>query len=274
MMEAQEHRHLPSLDRISIVSAAVLLVFALVPFLGSSTSSLKFQIQGIVFEFPTNYASLISFVAAALAAAGTDWLLQSHPHRGNQSRLPHWVLPGLTAWAIGVPLSRLKVGGGWWIVFGLGNALLILVMVSEYISMDLADIRYMPSTLGLTAVAFALFLIVIVAVRGVGLRLYLMIIMIMPFTFLIALKTLFMRLEGKWCWVWSGVIALVVGQIAFGMHYAPLSPLRYGLILTGVAYAFTAIAGGVEERRLWSRLWIEPAVALAVFGLLAVLINA
>lgn len=273
-METEEHRHLPSMDRISIVSAVVLLAFALIPFLSGSTNSLEFEIRGILFEFPLNYASLISFVAAALAAAGTDWLLQSHPHRGTRTRIPHWVLPGLTALAIGVPLSRLTVSGGWWIVFGLGSALLILVMVSEYISLDMADIRYMPATLMLTAVAFALFLIVIVAIRGVGLRLYLMILMIVPFTFLIALKTLFMRLDGVWCWVWSGVIALVVGQIAFGLHYAPLSPLRYGLLLTGVVYALIAIAAGIEERLLKTRAWIEPGVALAVAVLLAVLIHA
>lgn len=273
-MEFEEHKHLPSLDRISIVSAAVLMAFALVPVVGNAISSLKFSLLGIAFEFPTNYASLISFAAAALAAAGTDWLLQSHPHKGMGSRINHWVLPGLTAWAIGVPLSRLTISGGWWIVFGLGSVLLILVMVSEYVSLDMADIRYMPATLGLTAVAFALFLIVTVAVRGVGLRLYLMVLMIVPLTFLITLKTLYMRLEGTWLYVWSVVIAVVVGQIAFALHYLPLSPLRFGLVLTGVVYALVSVAGGLEERLDRSKLWIEPAIAIALAVILAVLINA
>jgi len=217
---------------------------------------------------------LISLFAAVMAAAGTDWVLQGHPHIGKSSRIPHWVLPGLTAWAIGVPLSRLKVSADWWMVFGLGSVLLVLVILSEYITLDQEDTRYPPAAVGLTVVAFAMLLIVVVAVRGSGSRLFLTILFVTPVTFLVALKTLFLRLHARWCWVWSGTITVVVSQLAFGLYYTSLSPLRYGLLLTGLVYALTALAGGYEEQHSWRRAWLEPLCVMAIFGLLAVLINA
>ena len=39
--------------------------------------------------------------------------------------MPHWLLPGLTAWAIGVPLGSLDVGVAWWIAFGFGSFILL-----------------------------------------------------------------------------------------------------------------------------------------------------
>jgi len=70
---------------------------------------------------------------------------------------------------------------------------------------------------------------------------------------LVALKTLFLRLHARWCWVWSGTITVVVSQLAFGLYYTSLSPLRYGLLLTGLVYALTALAGGYEEQHSWRR---------------------
>jgi len=65
--------------------------------------------------------------------------------------------------------------------------------------------------------------------------------------------------------------SLVIGQIGMGLHYWPISPLAYGLILLGPAYALTSLAGSIEENRSWRTLWIEPAVMLAVLWVLALI---
>ena len=55
---------------------------------------------------------------------------------------PHLILPALTAAAIGFPLGLLKPGAEWWIILGLGSLLIVLVLLSEYISLEPTDIRY------------------------------------------------------------------------------------------------------------------------------------
>ncbi len=269
-----EHRHVPEISRLSVVAAIILLAYALIPHISNSAREIGFQISGITFQIPVNYATLITFFAAAITAAGTDWLLSGHPYVGKARRISHWVLPALTAWVIGVPLGQLDVGIGWWIIFGMGCALLLLVIIAEYITLDNSDSRYLTASLSLTAVAFAMLMVVVIAVRGVGFRLYQVEIAIIPTVALVVLRTLNLKLEGKWCWHWALAIGLVIGELAFGLHYSPLSPLKFGLILTGVAYALTALAEGWEARHNLRSIWFEPLLAALLFGVLAFVINA
>ena len=208
-----------------------------------------------------------------MAVVGTDWLLQTHPGYSGRTRITHLFLPGLTAWVIGVPLSRLKVGPGWWVVFGLGGVLLVLVFLAEYIAVDLQDIRIVPAGVGLTALSFTLYLVLAVAIRGAGLRLFLVLLGITPTMFLVALRTLYLRLDGRWCWAWAIGLALIIAQVGLGLHYLPLSPLRYGLILTGTAYSLTSLAGAFVENRSGRGLWLDPVITGGVFLLAAALIQ-
>ncbi len=270
----EEHKHLPELTRLSIVAATILLAYALIPLISHSGNTVGFQLRGITFQIPVSYGTLITFFVAGIAAAGTDWLLLSHPFIEQKSRFSHWVLPALTAWIIGVPLGQLDIGVGWWVIFGMGSALLILVVIAEYITLDNSDIRHIPASLGLTAVAYAVLMVVVIAARGVGFRLYMIEFTIIPTVFLITLRTLNLKLDGRWCWSWAIAISLLIGELAFGLHYSSLSPLRYGLILTGCAFALTSLAEGWETKHRTRPIWIEPLITAIVFGLLAVLINA
>jgi hypothetical protein len=81
--------------------------------------------------------------------------------------------------------------------------LLILVFVAEYIVFDLSDARHVPAIVGLTAVSFALYLILIIAVRAAGLRLYLLLPALVIPIGLVSLRTLYLRLGGRWCLGWA-----------------------------------------------------------------------
>jgi uncharacterized membrane protein YecN with MAPEG domain len=270
----EEHKHLPDLNRLSIVTATIMLAYALIPHISHSGNTFAFQLRGFTVQLPVGYGSLITFFAAGIAAAGTDWLLQGHPYCEQKVRLSHWVLPALTAWIIGVPLGQLDVGFGWWIIFGMGSALLILVVVAEYITLDNSDARQVPASLGLSAMAFAILMVVLIAIRGVGFRLYLVELAVIPAIALVILRTLNLKLDGRWCWSWAIAISLIVGDLAFGLHYTSLSPLRYGLILTGCAYALTSLAEGWETKQRNRSIWIEPLVTVLAVTLLVVFINA
>jgi hypothetical protein len=266
-----EHQSLPDTNRLSILAAMILLAYASVPFIHLPERSLSLQLPGFLFVLQFNFATVLSILIAALAAAGVNWLVQGHPQIGDQSTVQHWLLPALTAWAIGVPLGTLAIGLQWWAVFAFGGILLVLVCVAEYIVVDVTDVREPPATVGLTAVSFALYLTLAIAIHAAGLRLYMLLPALVPTIGLVTLRTLYLRLGGRWMWAWATGIAIIIGQIALGLHYWPISSLSYGLALLGPAYALTSLAGAIEENRTLQTLWIEPVIMLIAFWGLAVI---
>lgn len=263
-----EHQHLPDLNKISVLSASIFLAYALIPFLNFQTDQITISLPFIVLYFNLGFTTIVSFFVAALAAIGTIWLVQSHPHL-ESSPLRHAFLPALTAWGLSIPLSNLDVGLQWWAVFGLGGILLILVFVAEYIAVDFSDIRHVLATIGLTAISFAFFLILAISSRAAGLRLYLLLPALYIPLFLAILRTLYLRTGGRWCLQWTIAITLVVAQLSIGLQYIPVSPLSYGLFLLGLAYALTSLASAIEEGRSFPALLTEPVIMLAVTWFLA-----
>jgi hypothetical protein len=272
-MDASPSVQLPDTNRLSVIVATVMLAYAATPFILLPSRVLQLQLPGIYLALTIGFSTLTSTLAAALAGVGTEWLLHQHPRYIEGGRARHWLLPALTAWVIGVPLNNLAVGLEWWAVFAFGGLLLTGVCAAEYIAADPADPRHPPITAALTAVSFALFLFLAVALRGAGPRLFLILPALTFAVFLAALRTLYLRLGGRWVWIWPLAIALVVGQIAAGLHYLPLSPLQFGLILLGPAYALTSVAVTLEEGRPLRSQWVEPAVMLVSVWLLAVLMR-
>ena len=269
----EERQHLPDVNRLSILVSTILLAYALTPFVRLPERELTLRIFGAVFDFQVDFNTSISILVAALAATGTEWLVRGHPYLGEQNTVQHWLLPALTAWVIGVPLNTLAVDLQWWAVFALGGVLLVLVFLAEYIVVDLSDDFYAPASVGLTAVSFALYLFLAISVRAGGQRLYIQFPALVLAVGLVSLRSLYLRLGGRWCVVWAVGIAIVVGQFAIGFHYWPLSPLEFGLLVLGPAYALTSLAGALEEGRPLPTIWIEPVIMLAAMWGLAGLVG-
>lgn len=270
----EEHQHLPNMDRLSVLAAMILLAYALLPFIQIPERNLAFQVLGVVFVFKVAFSTLIAVLTAGLAAAGMSWLLYDHPFLEEQGRnsgslFQHWLLPALTAWVIGVPLTSLAVSLEWWAVFAFGGLLLVLVLVSEYIAVDMFDTRHGLAAVGLTAVSYALTLVLTIAMVAAGSRLYVLLPALGTAIFLVTLRSLYLRLGGRWCYGWAVGITLVVGQVAAALHYLPLSPLRFGLLILGLAYALASFAGSIEEGRPSRSVWVEPVIMLAVLWGLA-----
>jgi len=267
----EEKTKFPDSNRLSVVSATILLVYAVSPFMIMPESELTLRIFGIEFYFSLNFSTLLSILVAVMAAVGADWLLRQHPKYTQRDSLQHWIIPGFTAWAIGIPLRNLELSLEWWAVFGFGGLLLILVFIAEYLVVDVTDAGNTLATIGLTAASFALFLILAISVRNAGLRLYLILPALVVSMALVSLRTLYLRLGGRWCFSWSFVVAVVIGHFVVGFHYWPLEPLSYGLFVCGPAYGLTSLAGALEERQPLRTIWIEPLVMMVLFWLIALL---
>jgi hypothetical protein len=258
---------MPSPGRLSVLAATILLAYASVRLFDLPPSQFSYQLPGFFLSFEINATTLITLLAAALMATGADLLLRDHPLLKGKNTLQHWLLPALTAWVIGVPLYRLPLSPQWLAGYAIGGALLMLVLVAEYISVDPEDRRYSLASAGLTAVSFALLLMLAIAIRSAGFRLFFSLPALTFASALVILRTLNLRLRGRWLFLETGALSLIIAQLAAAFHYLPLSPIAYGLALLGPAYALTSLIASLYEGISLRQAILEPSLALiAMWG--------
>ncbi len=259
-----ENHHFPDPSRISVLTAVILLAFALTHLLNIPEQNLSLPIFGVLLEFPFSISTAIALLTAALTAAGMEWLLRTHPSLQPKETREHWLLPTLMVLALGIVLNSLPEGVNWWLGFGLGALLLVLVFVAEYIVVDHTDINYSLATAGLTVLAFAIFLVLTIALRASGSRLFLIAPMLFTGGFLVSLRTLHLRLSERWEPNWALGVGLVCLQLGAALHYWPLTPVQYGLALLAPAYALTLLSVYLAERIPFRQAIAEPAIMLAL----------
>jgi hypothetical protein len=274
-----ERSALPDTNRLSVLAAMILLAYALTRFVTITPVTTSYSLLGVQLQFEVDFRTIVAIMVAALAAIGTDWLLRDHPALARMEGEPavrtyqHWILPGLTAWVIGVPLANFSTGPAWWIVFLLGGVLLILVFAAEYAVVDVSDVAHPVATVVLGALSFALYLMLAITIKSAGLRLYQILPALVPAAGLVSIRTLYLRLGGRWLFAWVAVIMALISQFVIGLHYWPISPVRYGLFLLGPTYALTSLAAGLSDNaadpdRGWLRILTEPVLMLLlVWGL-------
>jgi Protein of unknown function (DUF5656) len=256
-------RYLPPSNQVGVVAATVLLCYALTHLAAGPGLTMTVQLPGFYFAYSLTLATAMTVVAAGLTASGVDWILRSHPAAAGQHTLEHWLLPSLTAFIIGVLLNILPPGQAWWIGFAAGAAILLAVLTAEYIAVDPGAPVYTLASAGLIALSHAIFLLFVIALQLAGARLF----VIMPATFLaatlVSLRTLHLRLGGRWDVPWGIGIGLICTQVAAGLHYWPLSPLQLGLMLLAPLYALTALAASLAEDVPVRSALAEPGIILA-----------
>jgi hypothetical protein len=268
-----ENRYLPDVNRVGVLTAAVLLAYALSRLVQTPQFTIELQLPGFYFSYPISLSTAMVFLAAGLTATGMDWLLRSHPSLGDKRTIEHWVLPTLSAFIIGIPLTILPPGNTWWMGFGIGSLLLVLIFFAEYIVVEPSAPNYAIATAGLTALSFALYLILTTALRYGGARLFLLAPALFIAAGLVSLRTLHLRIGQKWEFNWALGIALVCTQIAAGLHYWPVSPVQFGLALLAPLYALSTLTGNLLEGIPLRRAMIEPLIALSLAWGIAILLR-
>ncbi len=269
-----ENRYqLPQLNKLSIVSACILISYTTLPFIQLPAREIPFSLFGILIPLRINFYNLMSLIAAAIAAAGADWMLRDHPALSTHSTLPHLILPAITTGALGFPLGLLEVSLEWWIILAFGSLLVILILVAEYISMDSGDSRYPLALMVLSAVSYGIFFLLCIVLRAANSRLYLMLMVLPSFFIFLCLRILHFRLGGRWRFEWTAVITLIVTQCIIAFYYWPLTPIRFGLGLLGPAYALIGIAASLDENPDIRKVFYDPLVVLAILWIVGIFIK-
>jgi hypothetical protein len=251
----------------------VLLALALTRIIPTPGFNFELQLPGFLLSFPFNNATLMGLLTACLAATGMDWLLRGHPSLNGRSTFQWWFLPTLTTFVISIPLSILATGQAWWIGFLLSSFFLYFVFLAEYVAVDPDAPYYSVSMVGLTAISYTLFFVLTVALRTSETRLFLVTPALFLAALLASLRILHLRLSGKWEFAWAVGIALICVQLTVGLHYWPLSPIQFGLLLVGPLYGLINLAINLGESVPSQRAGLEPAIMTAICWGLAILIR-
>lgn len=270
----QKREHLPDINRLSIVTATIMLAFALTRVISFPAQEIAFNLFGILLTFSFDFSTVISLLTAILAAVGTIWLIESHPGytKAKLSWLTsrHWIVPVFSTLVIGVALNNFSGGSLWWVIFGVGNLILLTVLVAEYHVVSVSAIHHPLATVGLTALSFALYLLLAIAIFSTDMRLYLRLPVIAVGAFMVISRTFFLRL-GTWNVTWSLVISLILSEVAIGFNYMPIRPIQFGLMMVGIAYALTSLVIGIQEKRQRAAFWVEPVGMLVVLLMLSMI---
>lgn len=268
-----QNRFLPDPNRIGLLTSTVLLALALGRWLPARGFNLEVQLPGFLLALPLNVPTLLNILTAALAATGMDWLVRSHPSYAGRSTFQSWYLPAMTTFVISIALSTLSGGAAWVIGFLISGLLIFFVFLAEYVVVNGGAPQYTLAVAGLTAMSHTLFFVLAFALRANGVRLYLL----LPALFIAAaaasLRILYLWLGGKWESGWSLGIGLICVQLAAGLHYLPLTPVQFGLLLMGPLYGLNSLAIRLGEVTSVRRAAIEPSLVAALCWGLAILIR-
>ena len=149
-----EQKYLPDPNRVGVLISTVLLAFALTRLIRSPEFNLEIQLPGFFLLLPLNINTVMSLITAGLTATGMDWLLRGNPSLKGRPTFQWWILPTLTTFVIGVPLSILPDGAAWWVGFAVGGVFIFFVFLAEYLVVDADSPYYATSMTGLIAISY------------------------------------------------------------------------------------------------------------------------
>jgi hypothetical protein len=262
----------PDRDRLSALTALVILIYALLRIVDLPEINLQTTILGLLISMNFNMPLVLLSLSAALTAAGADWIVRGHPNAMQGTRTAeHWIVPGLASLGIGAILSQLPTGATLWVGLPLAALLLIAVLIGEFIVFDPNDPRYDFARVGLRTLAYLLLVGTIFAIHAVNLRAFYLV----PLTFVasVAVSWRLQRLEAiqpKRSLLYALMTGVLGAQAAWAFHYWPLSPLKVSLILALWVYLTHGWARSLEKQETGLGTIIELGLVAGV-GLTAII---
>jgi hypothetical protein len=268
-----QDRYIPDTNRIGLLTATILLALALARLIPSSGFNIEVQFPGFLLALPINLTTIMSILTAGLTATGMDWLLRGHPSLKGRNTFQWWLLPTLTTFVISVPLATLSNSRFWWVGFLLSGMFIFFVILAEYIVVDADAPYYALSVAGLTSISYTLFFVLAIAINSTNVRLYIVLPALFIASTLAGLRILYLRMGGKWELAWALGISLVCVQLAAGLHYWPLTPIQFGLILIGPLYGIINLAINLGENIPARRATLGPTIVTTLCWGLAIFLR-
>ncbi len=262
----------PDPAKLSLFTGLLALVLVLARLVHLPGPRRAFAVGEVQITLALDAALGLAALLAALTWSGMDWLLRDHPAYRPRRLVWHALLPTFALWALEAALLALPVGPMWWFVFGGGLGALVVLLLAEYIVLDLQDPRALWASWGLQSVAYGLYLLLALAVRAAGWRLLFAAPLLAVGAWVVARRLWALRSRAPG-WGAGLVVLVVVGHLSVAWFYTPLSPLAYSLVLLGALYALVPMLAEPASGRPWNEAWTEPLSTAAVLWLLAAVLE-
>lgn len=267
MLQTSATRHFPDRDRLSVITAVIVLAYALARFIELPSREVSARLFGSSIGIELNGRLMLLIMVAALISTGSETLIRSHPRaQAGYGRNPlHWILPGCTALGLGLLLELAPTGPVWWLGLAISAFLLVIVLVTEYTAIDPDDPAYRSASLGLTALTYIVALALFGWVRFTGTRAALSSTFTAALAGLLSLRLLMLN-GGAFAHslMYSGIVGLVLGEAMWAMNYWRVAPMGAGLLLLVIFYALH----GLLQQQLTGQLTRRTAIEFAVVGLI------
>jgi len=257
-------RHLPHPDRLSVITAVIILAYALTRVLDLPSRAVHTTLFGSDLGFELNGRVLMLVLVAALISAGSDTLVRSHPRlatQSNRSTVIHWILPGASALVLGAALNLIPNGLLWWLGLALSALVLITVLIAEYVTVDRDDPAWELAALGLTALAYSLALVLFALLRSVSARAVIAATIGALVAGGLALRLFELKAVpiGR-ATLYATVVAVVSAESIWALSYWRITASSAGLLAMIPFYLVVGLAQQHLSWQLTRRIWLEYAI--------------
>jgi hypothetical protein len=270
-------RHFPDLDRLSVLTAVIVLAYALTRVIDLPARVFSASVFGSPLNLALDGPFLIHVIVAALISTGAESLIRSHPYfsaHPAERALRHWILPGLTALVLGVALATVPDPRWWWLELGASVLALLAVLIAEYVVVDPADARHDAAALALTALTYALALTFFALLYSLNYRALLSASLCGLASLLMALRAFTLKaISPGRAMLYALLVGLICAEAFWAVTYWRVTPGAAALLVMVPFYASLGLAQQHLMGRLTRRVWLEYLV-VSVIGLTTALLYA
>jgi len=260
-------------DRLSGVIALILLALALIPVLNTPGRSVGASVLGSKLDIEITTAGLVTLLAAALACAGVDMLIHTHPRaRANQAgpTFVFWILPALAVIAAAQWLARSTTGRDWALQLLAAGVVLWIIVRAEFTTVDPDAPRAGQWRLLLNVLAYGLAFALFSMIWETRIRSVITASLMAITAFLLSIDLLWStRAILRRVLLNAAVVGLILGECAWALNYWRANAITAGLALVLIFYALSGVAVQHLLNRLTRRVLAEfGVVVLAAIVLL------
>jgi hypothetical protein len=262
----------PNRDRLSVLTATIVLAYALARFIELPARVWHATILGSAIDVRIDGPTLVLLCVAVLISAGSETLMRSHPYlveRPEARAFHHWVLPGATALALGTVLNRTRDEQLWWFELGLSVLALLAVLVAEYIAINPEDTRRDVVAILITGLTYALALTIFAVLYSLSYRAAVSASLSGLVSTMLAWRWLKLRRipDGR-AWLYAGLTGLICAETFWALTYWRITPGAAALLVTIPFYVSLGLAqqhlAATLSRRVWLEYGLVSGVGLAI----------
>lgn len=218
-------------------------------------------------------AWLFALLLSVMTAAGVESIMRAHPRvhlSATQYTIILWILPCILVAGAALILPLVRDNGLFaFATIAAAGVLLVLVVLGEYLTIDLQDPAYAFARLGLNLAVYLAAFALFQTIYAIKLRSILSAPLIGIAAALLSLELLrASEADVRRTWLYAATIGLAMGEALWALNYWNVNALVGGVTLLILFYLLTGFAQQYFLRKLNWRTILEFAIVTAFIVLL------